>query len=112
VPFVVWLAAVSDQKHRGVCDLTVNAIRQERLVLQGLNATGIRLTVDKDTESRFSQNLEGGKKTGEAGCQIAFGNQTVFLCQGQLKLGGKTLGFASLPRGRFAFIGAIVSGKN
>ena len=42
------------------------------------------------------------------GFQIAFGNQPIFLpaqsTDGRRK---KTLGFASLPHGRFAFIGAI-----
>ena len=35
-------------------------------------------TADKDTESRFSQTLRVKKKTGGAGRQIAFGNQTIF----------------------------------
>jgi hypothetical protein len=39
--------------------------------------------------------------------QIAFGSQTIFPCFP--KGLGETLGFASLPHGRFAFIGAIVS---
>jgi hypothetical protein len=51
--------------------------------------------------SHAPENLGGD------GFQIAFGNQTIFLpaqSEGRRK---KTLGFASLPRGRFAFIGAI-----
>jgi hypothetical protein len=42
----------------------------------------------------------------EAGFQIAFGNQTIFL-PAHKEWMKKTLGFASLPHGRFAFIGAI-----
>jgi hypothetical protein len=38
--------------------------------------------------------------------QIAFGSQTIFPCFP--KGLGETLGFASLPHGRFAFIGAII----
>jgi hypothetical protein len=41
------------------------------------------------------------------GFQIAFGNQTIFLPALSCGRRKKTLGFASLPHGRFAFIGAI-----
>jgi hypothetical protein len=41
------------------------------------------------------------------GFQIAFGNQTIFHRLGPGGRRKKTLGFASLPHGRFAFIGAI-----
>jgi len=47
------------------------------------------------------------QETRGSGFQIAFGNQTIFLRLKSRRTRKKTLGFASLPHGRFAFIGAI-----
>jgi hypothetical protein len=69
---------------------------------------------DDDSQKKkgaFAKSFNQASRSiaGEAGFQIAFGNQTIFLPSIERKW--KILGFASLPRGRFAFFGAIVALK-